>query len=82
MKLGHLILNEQKKLPTSSKLKKAKKSKNCEQAAMDEDDTSCLICCSFNASKPGEEWVCCAMCHEWAHTECVDDGGNDWFVCD
>lgn len=47
----------------------------------DDDDYSCLICCEgYAESLPGENWIQCQACREWAHTKCVPGAGLT-FVC-
>ncbi|XP_023312440.1 uncharacterized protein LOC111692606, partial [Anoplophora glabripennis] len=46
-----------------------------------DDDYSCLICCEgYSESLPGESWIQCQACREWAHKKCVPGAGVT-FVC-
>lgn len=73
----------QKKNVTSTK--KAKEvNKGSKKTKEDADDVTCLICCSlYRCSKPGEIWIQCRECQDWAHEECADAGapGENW-TCD
>ncbi|KAG5875888.1 hypothetical protein JTB14_000237 [Gonioctena quinquepunctata] len=32
----------------------------------------CLICCDlYSNSRPGEQWIECVMCKNWAHSKCL-----------
>ncbi|CAH1966294.1 unnamed protein product [Acanthoscelides obtectus] len=42
----------------------------------------CLICCdSFSNSKPGEQWIECVKCKNWAHSKCLKSEDIHFFVC-
>ena len=45
-----------------------------------EDEYLCIICGeNFYLSRPGECWLQCQMCREWAHEACIT--GLCYFIC-
>jgi len=43
-------------------------------------DCFCLVCMeSYSKSKPGEKWIQCVDCKNWAHEKCT--AGNKYYVC-
>lgn len=85
---------EEQQNKTTKKVKKPKKNMDkkrkkgvCKKVLQsseesdDDDDYSCLICCEgYAESLPGESWIQCQACKEWAHTKCVPGAGLT-FVC-
>lgn len=50
--------------------------------APEKEDAECLFCSeTFTMSKPGELWVQCVTCHEWAHNLC-SGCDSDLYICD
>lgn len=48
----------------------------------EQEDASCLFCKGlFSEDTNGEDWVQCATCQEWAHTECAG-WERDVYLCD
>nr|XP_049704587.1 uncharacterized protein LOC126056252 isoform X1 [Helicoverpa armigera] len=48
----------------------------------DEQEWFCIICCdAYSNSAPGEQWIECRECKNWAHLQCVEDEENQAFVC-
>lgn len=46
-----------------------------------DQDWKCIICSDwYSNSLPGEEWVECMVCKDWAHAECTD--GRPDYLCD
>lgn len=42
----------------------------------------CLICCdSYSNSQPGEQWIECVMCKNWAHSKCLKSKDVHSYVC-
>lgn len=51
----------------------------------DEENAECLFCKeTYLASKPGENWVLCSVCKNWAHEICssFDPDTHDVYICD
>lgn len=50
----------------------------------DDDDAFCLFCCEkFSKSRPGEHWIRCCNCKEWAHIFCADvSPKTKSYICD
>ncbi|KAG5866802.1 hypothetical protein JTB14_022128 [Gonioctena quinquepunctata] len=50
-----------------------------------EEDTMewyCLICCDlYSNSRPGEQWIECVMCKNWAHSKCLKSEDVHSYVC-
>lgn len=47
----------------------------------DKDECICLVCSEvWSDSKPGEKWIQCEDCKEWAHKKCVQVTGLH-FIC-
>ena len=47
-----------------------------------DDDVNCIVCGElFSESRPGETWVMCVMCSNWAHLQCTPND-NQTYVCD
>lgn len=69
---------------SNKKTKKVNKyNKNKIQLLSDseEDDYFCLVCTeSYSDSLPGEEWVQCTSCQDWAHIRCTS-GVSAIYVC-
>ena len=43
-------------------------------------DNKCIYCCeSYENSRPGEMWIQCLECKEWAHEDCTE--GKHQFIC-
>ncbi|XP_066583775.1 tigger transposable element-derived protein 6-like [Prorops nasuta] len=64
-------LNKKRKVKSKKEVcvKKKKVKYNNEKK---DDECFCLICYkSFNASKPGTQWVQCMQCGNWCHVKCV-----------
>ena len=62
-----------KKLATSSK-----------ETGQEEENVECLFCKElYSSSKPGENWVLCSVCKNWANEICsFDSETHDVFICD
>lgn len=42
----------------------------------------CIMCCdSYSNSRPGEEWVQCQECPNWAHSKCLKKSYSVTYVC-
>ncbi|KAG5872934.1 hypothetical protein JTB14_034463 [Gonioctena quinquepunctata] len=42
----------------------------------------CLICCDlYSNSRPGEQWIECVMCKNWAHSKCLKSEDVHSYVC-
>ncbi|KAG5873804.1 hypothetical protein JTB14_024120 [Gonioctena quinquepunctata] len=42
----------------------------------------CLICCDlYSNSQPGEQWIKCVMCKNWAHSKCLKSEDVHSYVC-
>ena len=65
------------------KQKKSKVSKSQVDVVVDRDDTVCLTCGEFyHDSAPGEKWIQCDECKDWAHEDCSNIVNKNFFVCD
>ena len=63
----------------SKKLKESQKIDSSDE----EDDCYCIICFeAYQNSRPGEDWIKCQSCVNWAHEQCTDVGSKNFiFVC-
>ena len=64
------VLPQKKK----AKVDQKKKSTKLPDTSEDESDEEwpCLVCCeAFGRSRPGEKWVQCVDCKQWAHEACT-----------
>ncbi|CAB3250214.1 unnamed protein product [Arctia plantaginis] len=42
----------------------------------------CIICCNlYSNSRPGEQWIECVMCKNWAHLKCLKSEDVHSYVC-
>lgn len=70
--------NANKKKPKNKK--QAKKMEQQAQSSSDEENVLCLICCEpYSNSLPGETWIKCTRCAQWAHEQCADN--DTFFIC-
>lgn len=68
-----------RKVVKKSKKKNVKKTQF--PSSSEEDDYFCLICAeSYEDSRPGEEWIQCTSCRNWAHDRCTS-GASAVYVC-
>ena len=53
------------------KISRAQKGKSvCKKA---KQDWKCIVCGDwYSRSAPGEDWIQCLLCLEWAHFECAN----------
>ena len=68
--------------PTKRKSKRSTESKKAKSKneSSDEDEWFCLICVEpYSNSRPGEKWIKCMSCKDWAHEECAPPGKS--FIC-
>lgn len=73
--------------------KSANDKENAKRKVLQEDDHGsdseedslewyCLICCdSYSNSQPGEQWIECVMCKNWAHSKCLKSKDVHSYVC-
>ncbi|KAB0795100.1 hypothetical protein PPYR_11939 [Photinus pyralis] len=62
--------------------KKNKRAKYEETDDSSDEDTFCLICSEpYCNSRPGEKWIRCTTCRQWAHEECTDGMNPLFFQC-
>ncbi|CAG9786596.1 unnamed protein product [Diatraea saccharalis] len=48
----------------------------------DEEELYCIICCdAYSNSTPGEKWIECGECKNWAHLQCIEDEESVAFIC-
>ena len=65
------------------KQKKSKVSKSQVDVVVDRDDTVCLTCGEFyRDSAPGEKWIQCDECKDWANEDCSNIVNKNFFECD
>ena len=49
----------------------------------DKVDCICLVCGEFyHDSLPGEQWIQCLECKDWAHEDCANVMNAEYYVCD
>lgn len=73
--------------------KSAKGKENVKRKVLQEDDHGsdseqdslewyCLICCdSYSNSQPGEQWIQCGICKNWADLKCLKSKVVQMQVC-
>lgn len=84
------IANKKKTKGVNKKTKVTKKVEQVKKALLQEtnsnsssdDEYFCLICCeNYRDSVPGESWIQCNLCKNWAHKKCISNRGCIYFVC-
>lgn len=77
-------MTRQKKIPKRVEKKKKKQVKKKvlqEYSSEEEQECYCLVCLkAYSDSLPGEEWIQCHTCRQWAHTRCATNSGV-MYVC-
>ncbi|MEW8542637.1 MAG: hypothetical protein AB2693_03805 [Candidatus Thiodiazotropha sp.] len=73
-----------KRINDPSNKKRARKCKKkvtpIHDSSSEEEDWPCLICAEpYSRTRPGETWVECQVCRNWAHEECTP--GSAQFIC-
>lgn len=67
-----LTVKEKTKQKIEKRNKKKISKKRLECSSSDEDEYNCLICCeAYSDSLPGEDWIQCQICKNWAHIKCA-----------
>ena len=65
-----------------SKTKGGGQNKSKQLKTKHDDNVNCIVCGElFSESRPGETWVMCVMCSNWAHLQCTPND-KQTYVCD
>ena len=77
------MTKKQKQKQNKDSSKGKSKSKAKEDPAPVMEDWLCLFCNElYSASTPGEEWIRCSLCLDWAHAACADTDQTHHFICE
>ncbi|KAJ0173951.1 hypothetical protein K1T71_010097 [Dendrolimus kikuchii] len=67
-----------KKNQANKKVQQVKKAilKEVNSDSSSDDEYFCLVCCEkYSDSVPGEGWIQCNLCRQWAHEKCISNRG-------
>ena len=65
-----------------SETKSRERNKSKQFKMKHDDDVNCIVCGELlSESRPGETWVMCVVCANWAHLQCTPNDGKT-YVCD
>ena len=68
--------------PGVSEKKSRERNKSKQFKMKHDDDVNCIVCGELiSESRPGETWVMCVVCANWAHLQCTLNDGKT-YVCD
>jgi len=76
-----LAEEQSKKTKKNSKGKKINKKKILRKSSSEDEEYYCIVCLeAYSDSLPGEKWIQCYKCRNWAHNKCKS-GSGAIFIC-